>query len=201
MSVHSQILKKLTLKDTASVSRFTELNQNENHVAVLKRQRNEQLIKKLLKQLCHHLMTVNQTESAVIRVDNTDHSKWMIINRWENLKILFIWCSHSLVIRLSILKICTSVSVTWFLFMSKWRCSLQHMISILQDYSLKVFQIVIICWEISVSEDHTKADMLMNSQIVSSLFYMHKDLSLTHDMLSYSTILLDLNEKVKIDRV
>lgn len=135
--------------------RFTELNQSKNHVAVLKRQRNEQLIKMLLKQLCHHLMIMKQAESAIIRVDSTDHQKWMIINEWENLKILFIWCSHSLVIRLSILKICTSVTVTWFLFMSKWGCSLQHMISILQDCSLKTFQITAICWEISISEDHT----------------------------------------------
>lgn len=46
-----------------------------------------------------------------------------------------------------------------------------------------------------------KLIMLINEQVVSGLLYIHGELGLTHNALDCSTILLDLDGRVKIDKV
>ena len=61
--------------------------------------------------------------------------------------------------------------------------SLRHMINILLDRSLKIFQIAAICRE-----------------MMSDLLYMHEELNLTHDALNCDTILLNINKRMKINK-
>lgn len=71
-SPHLLISQKTKLKSVSFVLHFMKLNQSVNDVAVLKTLRDEKLIKTFSKQLYHHLMIIEQAESAVIEVNNTD---------------------------------------------------------------------------------------------------------------------------------
>lgn len=78
--------------------------------------------------------------------------------------------------------------------------SLRHTIGILQHCPLKAFQIAAICREVSVSVDLTGAHHTYGPQVVIGLLYMHEELGLAHGALDCSTILLDLNGRVKIGK-
>ena len=170
-SARSRVFKKCTL------------NRRVNHVLNSRMQRNKKLAKMIFNRLYHHLMIIDQTECAIIEVDNIDSRKRVIIKR--------VRCSEDPVYQISSFT-CEQIVNIKDMYMKKsyiifiyeqMNLSLQHMIDILQNHSLKIFQIATICRE-----------------MMSNLLCMHQELELTHDALSCSMILLDVNESVKIDK-
>ncbi len=77
---------------------------------------------------------------------------------------------------------------------------LRHIIELLRD-SLKVFQIAAICKKIRVNFDCFTSNLLtVEKKMLNDLSYLHKKLSHYHDVFSCNTILLNLEERVKIDK-
>lgn len=77
--------------------------------------------------------------------------------------------------------------------------SLRHITGILQDRPLKAFQIAAIYREVSI--DQAGAYYTYGRQVVIGLLYMHEKLGLAHGALDHSTILLNLNGRMKIGKV
>ncbi len=194
------IPQKQTLESASSASRLTKPNQGVNDVTVPRAPRDEKLAKTFPKRSYHHLMTIDQAGPAVIGVDETDRRKRVAIKRLGKPEgsvhqVPPSTCDQIVNINDMYVEDCDVVFVY-----EQMDVSLRHMTGILQDRPLKAFQIAAICREVSASVDQTRADHAHGRQVVSGLLYMHEELGLAHGALSCSTILLDLNGRVKIGK-
>lgn len=123
-----------------------------------KRIKDEKLAKVFPNWSYHHLMTIEQAEPAVIRVNNTDCQKRVIIKQVRK--------SESFIHQVPVFTCDQIVNIedmyienddVVFIY-KQMDVSLQHKTGILQDQLLKAFQIVAICWEVSTSVDEAETD-------------------------------------------
>ncbi len=128
-------------------------------------------------------MTIDQAGCAIIGVDDIDPRKRVAIKRVKSpegsvYQIPSFTCEQIVNIKDMYMEKSDIVFVY-----EQMDLSLRHMTGILQNRSLKAFQIAAICRE-----------------VVSGLLCMHQELGLAHGALSCSTILLDDNGRVKIGK-
>lgn len=162
--------------------------------------KNKKLVRTFLNRFYYYLITIEQTESAIIEIDNIDCRKRVTIKQVRK--------SDSSVYQVSSFTCNQIVNIkdmyvenNNIVFVYKQvNVSLRHITDILQNRSLKVFQIATICREISVNVDQFRAYYAYKQQIISGLLYMHEELSLTYNALNCSIILLNLNRRIKIDK-
>jgi len=146
-------------------------------------------------------MTRDQARSIIIDSDNSEKCNFVAIKRVKKV-------DNSLVHRISSFNSDQLVEIRDMyqdnddvvIIYEQMNVSLRHIIDLLQD-SLKVFQIAAICKKIKVSFDCFTSNLLtVKKKMLNNLSYLHKKLSHYHDALSCDMILLNLEERVKIDK-
>jgi len=171
-----------------------------NDIVVLRAPRDEKLAKTFPKRSYHHLMTIDQAGPAVIGVDDTDRRKRVAIKRVRKPEGSVHQVPPSNCNQIVNINDMYVEDRDVIFVYKQMDVSLRHMTGILQDRTLKAFQIAAICREVSASVDQAGADHAHRDQVVSGLLCMHEELGLAHGALSCSTILLDLNGRVKIGK-
>ncbi|MCJ1422777.1 hypothetical protein MMC29_000657 [Sticta canariensis] len=165
-------------------SRFPKPNHEGNDVTIPRVPKDEKLARTFPNRSYHHLMTIEQAGPAVIGVDDTDGRKRVAIKRVRKPEGSVHQVPPSTCDQIVNIKDMYVENDDVVFVYEQMDVSLRHMTGILQDRPLKAFQIAAICRE-----------------VVSGLLYMHEELGLAHGALNCSTILLDLNGRVKIANV
>jgi len=181
-------------------SRFPKPNHEGNEVTVPRLPKDEKLARTFPNRSYHHLMTIEQAGPAVIGVDDTDGRKRVAIKRVRKPEGSVHQVPPSTCDQIVNIKDMYVENDDVVFVYEQMEVSLRHMTGILQDRPLKAFQIAAICREVSANVDRVGAYHAHGRQVVSGLLYMHKELGLAHGALNCSTILLDLNGRVKIGK-
>jgi len=181
-------------------SRFPKPNHEGNDVTIPRVPKDEKLARTIPNRSYHHLMTIEQAGPAVIGVDDTDGRKRVAIKRVKKPEGSVHQVPPSICDQIVNIKDMYVENDDVVFVYEQMDLSLRHMTGILQDRPLKAFQIAAICREVSANVDHFGAYHAHGLQVVSGLLYMHEELGLAHGALNCSTILLDLNGRVKIGK-
>jgi serine/threonine protein kinase len=181
-------------------NRFSKPNHKANDATVPRVPKDEKLARTFPNRSYHHLMTIEQAGPAVIGVDDTDERKRVAIKRVRKPEGSVHQVPPSTCEQIVNIKdMYIENDVVVFVY-EQMDVSLRHMTGILQGCPLKAFQIAAICREVSANVDQFGAYHAHRRQVVSGLLYMHEELGLAHGALNCSTILLDLNGRVKIGK-
>jgi len=180
---------------------FPKPNHEGNNVTVPSVPKDEKLARTFPNRSYHHLMVIKQAGPAVIGVDDTDRRKRVAIKRVRKPEGSVHQVPPSTCDQVVNIKDMYVENGDVVFVYEQMDVSLRHITGILQDQPLKAFQIAAICREVSANVHQFKAYHADGGQVVSGLLYMHEELGLAHGALNCSTILLDLNGRVKIGKV
>jgi len=181
-------------------SPFPKPNHGGNDVTVPRVSKDEKLARTFPNRSYHPLMTIEQAGPAVIGVDDTDRRKRVAIKRVRKPEGSVHQVPPSTCDQIVNIKDMYVENGDIVFVYEQMDVSLRHMTGILQDRPLKAFQIAAICREVSANVDQFGTYHAHGRQVVSGLLYMHEELGLAHGVLNCSTILLDLNGRVKIGK-
>ncbi|KAL9631870.1 MAG: hypothetical protein Q9164_005656 [Protoblastenia rupestris] len=201
MSSPPPLLENRKKKSNPSKSRFPKPNQDGNDVTVSRMPKDEKLARTFPNRSYHHLMTIEQAGPAVIGVDDADHRKRVAIKRVRKPGGSVHQVPPSTCDQIVNIHDMYAENGDVVFVYEQMDVSLRHMTGILQDRPLKAFQIAAICREVSANVDQFGAYHAHGRQVVIGLLHMHEELGLAHGALSCSTILLNLNGRVKVANV
>lgn len=198
-----QVSRKRALEDQFSFFSSDSVFQSkdESKIAKLGKEKIERSIETFSQVSYNELMTRDQAESTIIDSDNSEKCNFVAIKRVKKV-------DNSLVHRIPSFNSDQLVEIRDMyqdnddvvIIYEQMNVFLRHIIGLLQG-SLKVFQIAAICKKIRVSFDRFTSNLLtVEEKMLNDLSYLHKKLSHYHDALSCDTILLNLEERVKIDK-
>ncbi len=198
-----QVSRKRALEDQFSFFSSDPVSHSKDRgkIAKLRKEKIERPIGTFSQVSYNELMTLDQAGPAIIGSNNSEECNLVAIKRVKRV-------NNSLVHRIPSFNSDQLVEIRDMyqdnddvvIIYEKMNVSLRHITGLLRG-PLKAFQIAAICKEVRFSFDRFTSSLLtVREKVLDGLSYIHKELSHYHGALSCGTILLNLDERVKIGK-
>ncbi len=198
-SLHQK--RDLEPKHHVSESKSTSLSSSKSHAVTVKNHNFTQIVRSKSRTFYHTFMPLDQADPTVIARDNMKDRAFVTIKRVKRAdrdpvyRISNFTSDHLVNIKDMFLKDDDEIVIVY----EQMNVSLRHIVAVIEG-SLQVFEITTICKEISDCIEVIWWLLTRSWQLIDDLFYIHEKLSLYHDTLSCSSVLLNQNGKIKIGK-